>query len=207
MILNYDTQVYAGEIKLRNVPLSYSMGLQISTKAPCIDEVTQNKLSQMLKAGPIELWQTAYLDSLKQLQIRNYKEAIIQVNIALENYLYIFAKKILTDNIGEEATNKFFQGKVRYEDFYLNQYISLEIFDKMCADGVVKDNPPTTYAIIKRCYEFLDKSISKRALQTKISCVRKFRNDIVHGNDIECNIKKEAEKAINAFEELTEILK
>ena len=77
----------------------------------------------------------------------------------------------------------------------------------MCDDGVIKNNPPTTYAIIKRCYEFLDKSISKRSLQTKISLVRKYRNDIVHGNDIECNIQKEAEKAISAFEDLIEILK
>ena len=89
----------------------------------------------------------------------------------------------------------------------MNQYISLEVFNKMCDDGVIKNYPPTTYAIIKRCYEFLDKSISKRSLQTKISLVRKYRNDIVHGNDTECNIQKEAEKAIGAFEDLIEILK
>ena len=207
MILNYDTQVYAGDIELRNVPLSYSMGLQISSNVPCIEEITQIELSQMLKAGIIDLWQTAYMDSLKQLQIRNYKEAIIQINIALENYLYTFAKKILSKNIGEEATYKFFKGEVRYEDFYLNQYISPEVFKSMCDDGVVKNNPPTTYAIIKRCYEFLDESISKRNLQTKISIIRKYRNDIVHGNDIKCKIEKEAEKAIEAFENLIEILK
>ena len=77
----------------------------------------------------------------------------------------------------------------------------------MCDDGAVKNNPPTTYAIVKRCYEFLDKSISKRSLQTKISLVRMHRNDIVHGNDIKCNIQKEAEKAIGAFEDLIGILK
>ncbi len=207
MILNYDTQIYAGDIELRNVPLSYSMGLQISSNVPCIDENKQIELSRMLKVGIIDLWQTAYMDALKQLQIRNYKESIIQINIALENYLYTFAKKVMIENIGEEATNNFFQGEVRYEDFYLNQYISLEVFNKMCDDGAVKNNPPTTYAIIKRCYEFLDKSISQRSLQTKISLVRKYRNDIVHGNDIECNIQKEAEKAIDAFEDMIEILK
>lgn len=207
MILNYNTQIYAGDIKLRDVPLSYSMGLQVSSKAPCINETTQTELTRMLKTGTIDLWQTAYMDSLKQLQIRNYKEAIVQINIALENYLYTLAKKVLIENIGEEETNSFFQGEVRYEDFYLNQYISLEVFNKMCDDGVIKNNPPTTYAIIKRCYEFLDKSISKRSLQTKISLVRKYRNDIVHGNDTECNIPKEAEKAIGAFEDLIEILK
>lgn len=206
MILNYDTQINAGKVELQNVPLSYSMGLQISTNVPCINETTQTELSQMLKNGTIDLWQTAYLDSLKQLQIRNYKESIIQVNIALENYLYTVAKKVLNENIGEDATQDFLQGEVRYEDFYLNQYISAELFNKMVSDGVIKSNPPTTYAIIKRCYEFLDRCISKRSLMSKISIVRKYRNDIVHGNDIKCNIKREAENAIGAFEDLIKIL-
>lgn len=206
MILNYDIQIYAGKVNLRNIPISYSMGLQISTNVPCINETTQTELSQMLKKGTIDLWQTAYLDALKQLQIRNYKESIIQVNIALENYLYTVAKRVLNENIGEEAAQNFFQGEVRYEDFYLNQYISVELFNKMVSDGVIKSNPPTTYAIIKRCYEFLDRSISKRSLTSKISIVRKYRNDIIHGNDIKCNIKREAENAIGAFEDLIKIL-
>lgn len=207
MILNYDMQVYIGGIELRNVPLAYSMGLSISNAVPCIEKEVEACLLEKLGNGAVNLWQTAYMDALKKLQVRNYKGAIIQINIALENYLYIYAKTLLIPCLGESATMDFLNGKIEYNNFYLNNYISKEIFEQMVIDGAIKANPPTTYAIIKKCAEFWGVGISKRRVNSKISIIRENRNDIVHGIDINENLKSVSEKAIDAFEELIEILK
>ena len=116
-------------------------------------------------------------------------------------------KTLLIPYLGEIETINFLAGKVEYDNFYLNNYISKELFAQMVIDGAIKANSPTTYAIIKRCAEFWNIDISKNRVNSKISTIRKNRNDIVHGNGIKENLKSVSERAIDAFEELIEILK
>ncbi len=207
MILNYETQIYAGEIELRNVPLSYSLGMNINEELPCISEAEEKRLIEVLQQSEIWVWQTAYLDALNQLQVRNYRESIVQINIALENYLYIYAKKFLTENIGEEETRVFLEGNCEYNDFYLKDYIVEEVYDELVRQEVIRKTPPTTYGIIKKCSHYWGNAISRTRVQKLISVIRKYRNDIVHGVDIKDNLKGISENAVKAFEDLIELLK
>lgn len=207
MILNYDTQIYAGEIELRNVPLSYSLELNVNLELPCILEAEEKRLIEALEQPKIYVWQTAYLDALNKLQVRNYRESIVQINIALENYLYTYAKKLLTENIGEEETSVFLEGDCEYNNFYLKDYIIEEIYDELVRKEIIKRNPPTTYGIIKKCSTYWRKGISRTRVQKLVSVIRKYRNDIVHGVDIRDNLKKVSENAIEAFEDIIELLR
>ena len=207
MILNYDTQIYAGEIELRNVPLSYSLGMNVNVELPRISETEEKRLIEALQQPEISVWQTAYLDALNKLQVRNYRESIVQINIALENYLYIYAKKILTENIGEEETSIFLEGDCEYNDFYLKDYIVEEIYDELVRQEIIRKNPPTTYGIIKKCSHYWGNAISRTRVQKLISVIRKYRNDIVHGVDIKDNLKRISENAVKAFEDLIEFLR
>lgn len=206
MILNYSTKIYAGEIELANVPLSFSLGLSISNELPKLSNSENEFLIKRLNENGENVWENAYLDSLNQFQVRNYKEAIIQLNIALENYMFLYAEKLLTKEIGDKKTKLFLQGHQEYTDFYLKDYISQDVFEHLYCKGTIKDNPPTLYKIIRKCANYWPEDISARRISSNVNTVKKYRNEIIHGGNIEKNIEKETEKAIEAFEKIIQIL-
>ena len=108
--------------------------------------------------------------------------------------------------MGKEEAELFLKGECNYENFYLKEYISREVFDELVKDEIIKSNPPTTYAIIKKCSCYWQKDISKRKVMSLLSIIRQYRNDIVHGNDIKINLRKVCEDGINAFETLISLL-
>lgn len=207
MILNYDVQILAGNRVLRNVPWSYARGFSLSSTVPCITEKDEKIFLELLGSRNIYIWEIAYLEALNRIQVRNYKEAIIQINIALENYLYMYAERLLLNNIGEEATHKFLEGECDYNNFYLKDYISEEDYYDLVKQGTIKKNPPTTYGIINKCALYWGTEISKRSVTKRLSKIREYRNDIVHGTDIRINLKSICEAAISSFEELHTIIK
>lgn len=206
MILNYDTKICAGDRVLRYVPWSYAIGFSLCSEVPCVTEEDEKLFYELLGSRNIYIWEIAYLEALNKIQVRNYKEAIIQINIALENYLYMYAEKLLRNNIGEEATYRFLKGENDYNNFYLKDYISEKDYNELVKKEVIKNNPPTTYGIISKCAIYWDSGISKRSVTKKVSSIRKYRNDIVHGTDIKVNLKSICEEAISSFEELQTII-
>lgn len=206
MILNYSTEIFAGTISLRNIPVSFSMGLIFNNELPRLSEEQETQLQKLLIDDEIQLWETAYLDAMNNLQVRNYKESIVQINIALENFLYQYAIELLSKNIGFLEAEKFLTGEIKYDDFYLNQYITKSDFEKLVKEEIIKNNPPNTYGIIKKCSAYWDANISKRAVTKKISSIRLHRNDIVHGINVKCNYKSVCENAITNFNDLRLLL-
>lgn len=97
-------------------------------------------------------------------------------------------------------------GRVTYQDYFLKDYMTEENFNKAKQNDIIKDNPPTIYKIFNECYKYEEMPLSKSQLNKKIFKIKDQRNEIVHGIRITKDLKYVAEKAIEEFENLVELL-
>ena len=149
-----------------------------------------------------------YLDSKNNIFIEKYREAVISINSAFENYLNIKSREMLRCNMTEQEVEDYLQGKVSYETYFLNKFISEEDFDNAVKEGIIRSAPPNTFQIINKCFEFNDTriTVNKRKITTLVNRIRKNRNDIIHGNlKLLENIESDAKKSISSFEEFIKV--
>lgn len=207
MIFNYEIKVFAGDINIKNIPLSMSVELSSSgNNSIVLDSTMMNKLIENLSVEKYKLWELAYNNAKDYYLIKNYVNSKIMINIALENFMYSFANDFLAKYKCSEELQIFLNGVTIYDDYFLKEYISEENFCKAKHDGVIKDNPPTIYKLISECYKYGELEISKTQLLKKISIIKELRNEIVHGVEVKKDLKSLAEKSITAFEEIVNIL-
>ena len=164
------------------------------------------KIKEELKSTDDLIWRIAVNYAKNYYLIKDYKNAIIMINIALENFSYKFARDKLVEYMSDSEIEEFFNGKVKYEDYFLKDYIEKEDFEEAKKNGIIKDNPPTIYKIYTECYKYEKFKISKSKLNKKISLIKDQRNEIVHGKKISKNLRYVAENAIEEFEELVKEL-
>lgn len=207
MIFKFETIVLAGSIEIKNIPLSISMKLsssgmnELSLK---LDEI--ESIENELKNKDNEMWKLSLNYAKDYYLIKDYKNAIIMINIALENFTYYFATEILKKYISGNEIEKFFNGEVAYENYFLKDYIKKEDFVIAKNKGIIKDNPPTIYKIYSECYKYEQLVITKTQLGKKIAVIKDQRNEIVHGKQISKDLKYVSEKAIDEFENIVKLL-
>lgn len=202
MIFNYEVKVYAKSIEIKNIPLSMSIELSSSNNPIALDSLTLGKIKKTLNNVNINLWELAYNNAKDYFLIKDYKNSKIMINIALENFLYSFAKKFLINYVSENDLEKFLNGIADYNNYFLKDYMDEKSFNMAKSAGVIKDNPPTIYRICNECYKYGKLKMTKTQLLKKISIIKNLRNDIVHGVDIKENLQFAAEKSIESFEEI-----
>ena len=208
MIVNTQTIVYVGKVEVHNVPLSMSLTLSIpGSNALKLTNSEIEKLRKELENPNKDMWKLSLNNAKDYYLIKDYKNAIIMINIAFENFTYSFSKEILKKYMTTEELAQFFEGKVIYEEYFLKEYISEESFNKAKTNEIIKDNPPTIYRIYSECYKYEEFKLTKTQLNKKISKIKDQRNEIVHGMKITKDLRFVAEKAIDEFESLVEILK
>lgn len=194
-----------------SIPFYYSQCIKISNSPSYITKEQFNELKdRIIKGQSPELWEKLYLDSKNNIFIEKYKEAVISINSAFENYLNIKSRDILRSKMTEEEVEDYLQGKVSYETYFLNEFISKEDFNRAIEQGIISSHSPSTFQIIKKCFE-VNKSritISRSKLNKLVNDIRKNRNDIIHGNlKLLKNIELDAKKSISSFEEFIKVFK
>ena len=202
MIFNYEVKVYAKSIEIKNIPLSMSIELSSSNNPIALDSLTLGKIKKTLNNVNINLWELAYNNAKDYFLIKDYKNSKIMINIALENFLYSFAKKFLINYMSENDLEKFLNGIADYNNYFLKDYMDEKSFNMAKSAGIIKDNPPTIYRICNECYKYGKLKMTKTQLLKKISIIKNLRNEIVHGVDIKENLQFAAEKSIEYFEEI-----
>lgn len=203
MIFRFETKVFAGNIEIKNIPLSTSMSISSTgAKELCLSIEEIEKIKEELKSDDDSIWRIAVNYAKNYYLIKDYKNAIIMINIALENFSYKFVRNKLVKYMSGSEIEEFLNGKVKYEDYFLKDYIERKEFEEARKNGIIKDNPPTLYKIYAKCYKYETLKISKSQLTKKISLIKDQRNEIVHGKNISKNLKYVAEKAIEEFEKL-----
>lgn len=159
----------------------------------------ENALAQFREYS---LWSSMILKAKNSMLLGDDREAILQINTAFENFLYLRAHEILEQSIGNEKTECFFEGIVDYEDFNLKEYMTEEQFNHAVSSKIIKKQVPSIYSVIKKCIQSTRMMISIREAQKLTSIIKKNRNDLIHGNCVKStNLKADAENSLKAFEE------
>jgi len=201
MIFNYQISAYAGDVCIKNIPLSISMAVSSSgSLKPSLSESEISKITEELKESDTEIWKLSKNRAKDYFLIQDYKNAIVMINIALENFSYYFAKKKLKKYLTDEQLSSFLEGNTTYDTYFLRDYISEKDFISAKKKGIIKDSPPTIYKIFSKCYEYEDLAITKTQLSKQISIIKKRRNEIVHGYEIKEDLQYISAKAIDTFE-------
>ena len=201
MIFNYQISAYAGDVCIKNIPLSISMAVSSSgSLKPSLSESEISKITEELKESDDEIWKLSKNRAKDYFLIQDYKNAIVMINIALENFSYYFAKKKLKKYLTDEQLSSFLEGNTTYDTYFLRDYISEKDFISAKKKGIIKDSPPTIYKIFSKCYEYEDLAITKTQLSKQISIIKKRRNEIVHGYEIKEDLQYISAKSIDTFE-------
>lgn len=192
------------------IPFYYAHGIKSSSSPSYINQEKLNELKdKIIKEKEVPLWKTLYLDSKNYMFIEKYKEAVISINSAFENYLNIKSREILRSNMKYKEVEDYLEGKVSYETYFLNEFINEESFNKAVEEGIINSHSPSTFQIIKKCFEFNDNNritISKSRINKLVNDIRKNRNDIIHGNIKSLkSIELDANKSISSFEEFIKV--
>jgi hypothetical protein len=120
---------------------------------------------------------------------------------------YKVVRKILEQELFEGNVDKIFEGKNIYSDLDISNIIDELTFGKSLQKGVITENPPSVYKLIKMISKDKDeKKVSIKLIET----IRKYRNDIIHGKEIPCDIlvlEKHLRKAYEDFTILEQMLK
>lgn len=195
-----------------SIPFYYAHGIKGANSPSYINKEKINELKdKLIKGLEPPLWEILYLDSKNNMFIEKHKEAVISINSAFENYLNIKSREILKSKMTEEEVEDYLRGEVSYETYFLKGFISEENFNKAVEEGTINSHSPSTFQIIKKCFEFNDNNritISKREINKLVNNIRKNRNDIIHGNiTLVKNIESDAKKSISSFEEFIKVFK
>lgn len=193
-----------------SIPFYYGHSVKVSNSPSYISQEKINELKDSINIGEQPpLWEMLYLDSKNSIFIEKYREAIISINSAFENYLNIKSREILRSGMTDKEVEDYLQGEVSYATYYLNEFISEENFNIAVEQGIISSHSPSTFQIIKKCFEFNNDnriSISKTKLNKLVNDIRKNRNDIIHGNLILLkNVESDAKKSISSFEEFIKV--
>lgn len=194
-----------------SIPFYYSHGIKISNSQSYVNKEKLKELkNKLIKGQEPQLWERLYLDSKNNMFIEKYKEAVISINSAFENYLNIKSREILKCKMTDNEVEDYLQGKVSYATYFLNEYISEEDFNKAVEQGIISSHAPSTFQIIKKCFEInADRiTISRGKVNKLVNYIRKNRNDIIHGNlTLLKSIESDAKKSISSFEEFIKVFK
>ena len=207
MIFNYEISVFAGKIKIKDIPLSISTEICFNNEKIRLKTDELEKIKNVLLDEEIELWKLSYNKAKDYYLIKDYKNSIIMINIALENFIYSYARIVLKKYKSDIEINQFLKGFEEYEDFYLKDFISKEAFEKAKEEKKIVDSAPSIYKICKELYNFEVINISKNQLFKKISIIKKYRNEIIHGENIDVNLKNIVEDSIKSFEDIFKKIK
>lgn len=153
------------------------------------------------------LWKELLSDAKNYLLINKLSEAIISLNSAFENFFYSTMRRVFREYEDEELVERFFQGDQMYETFDGKDIIDEATFDKLKASNFLQGGVPSVYKIIRKYYKIVPEKdridYSKRKFIKSIDKIRKYRNDIVHGNLAVKLSDKQVYRAIDEFQELS----
>lgn len=175
--------------------------------------VENKRLVNLLEMSKNDLlWQELLADAKSFLLVSKLREAVISLNSSFENLFYTRFKDTLSNYEGDEKIQAFFDGDISYETSGTSDLLDEETFNKLKSAGAFPNGVPSVYKVIKRYYKVVPEDqrvpYSKTQLQKAINKIRKYRNDIVHGNLHVELTDKHVYEAIEEFIELsTEIEK
>ena len=186
-----------------DVPFYYDRSIKNSQLSRFMTKEKVYELSEKLKTKEnIPLWTILHDDAKNYMLIEKYREALLSINSAFENYLNIKSREILNKKMTPQQVEDYLLGSLVYDDYLLKDYITLDNFKIAIKKEILKPYSPNTFQIIKKCIEIGNMNITKKRISKLVTAIRKNRNDIIHGNIVLIiDIKLQVSKSISAFQE------
>ena len=184
---------------------TYGPGFNISPKIHYLNETEMARLNNYLEIEEIHLWEILLLDAKDYLLRRDYREAIYSINGAFENFLMIKAREKLERSWHTNEVTEYLEGIPIYEYHDLKEYMTEESFNKAVINNKIRPYVPPTRKIIKKCNQMAPSSISHNKLKKLIYKIRRKRNEVMHGTEIDEDLEKIAFTAIKSFEEFVKV--
>ena len=185
------------------IPFYYGRVLKSSRLPKFMTKEKINELSEKLKIKEdIALWNILYDDAKNYMLMEKYREALLSINSAFENYLNIKSREILSKKMTLEQVEDYLAGTLDYDNYQLRDYITQENFKKAIEDDILKPYSPSTFQIIKKCIDVGNMNINKRQVNKLVIAIRRNRNDVIHGNIVSIkNIKLQVSNSVDAFQD------
>lgn len=156
-----------------------------------------------------QLWEMFLAEAKDYFEIGKFKEVIIMVNIAFENYIEVILKKKLSNIIGEAECNDFWNGKLNYDNWEFKDKFTVEQFNSFREIKLIEEKPPTIFKILKKYKVEAKLQLSKKSLDNYIRKIRACRNDITHGREHnlrKVNLENISKNTIAEFENFIKII-
>ncbi|WP_276863714.1 hypothetical protein [Anaerococcus tetradius] len=208
MIKSVSARIFTPKYEIRNIPIfsehSYQLsdGYKYNSKSEMI-EINNNIILPKNKL----LWKLALADSKSNLLINRLEESIIQLNISLENFFNTVVSELLKKYMDKSDYNNFINGVIDYSKSGLDNIIEYDQFVSLKNNNIIKELKPSIFQYIKCYYKYVPESnridCSKNQIKSTVLKIRKYRNDIVHGNNLEPITTEHVSEAINEFENLS----
>jgi hypothetical protein len=204
MLLFKSIKYKAGETVFRNIPVQNSGTYKIF--------YTQEKVEYNdIVKNDIPLYKLLLLNSKSFWLSGNFRESVLSLNTALENYIYgIICPYIVEQSKGILSLDFYRCNIPQYESSNLKNYMSKENFTKAVKVGVIKSQDLSIYEIIKILYKYssnISKKIEIKRFKKLISSIRMNRNDFIHGNLEEIKTSYvDVYQQIKDFESLAKIM-
>lgn len=179
MITNKVITYLAEGITFREIPFldngTYKMGF------------TDEKLEfpTTIRAESLQLYDLLLLDSQSYLLSGNFRESILSLNSAFENYIYTVVCPLIVERSAGELNEYFYYKTPAYHEFHFKDYMDEESYQSALKQGLIKEEGISTFKIIKILYEYCEELaslMSKKRMNKLINNIRKNRNDFIHGN-------------------------
>jgi hypothetical protein len=205
MIPNYKGMVTAGNIKIHTIRNFHSQRIKISLGNPWLSQEKLEELMNNLKKDRLDLWNSLLLDAKDYLLRRNYKEAIYAINGAFENYLMLKAQEILSEAWGNKNAMEYLDGIPDYKYHKLKNCMDEETFNKAVKKDLIAPYVPSTYQILKECNIVRPFPISRKKLNKLVDKIRKKRNEVMHGDNLNEDLEIIVFEAIKSFEDFVKL--
>ncbi|PGW74486.1 hypothetical protein SAMN04487918_1011877 [Bacillus sp. bc15] len=181
MIRNKAIEYIAEGIPFINIPLLDNGAYTFSS------EKSQVEIPKYMDAGALALYDLLLLDSQSYLLSGDFRESILSLNSAFENYIYTVVCPLIVEKSVGELDEKFYRRVPNYNDFDFKYYMTEENYQSALNEGLIREVSMSTFQIIKKLYDYcelLPTLISRSKMNRLINNIRKNRNDFIHGNKV-----------------------
>ncbi|PFF07166.1 hypothetical protein CN315_14750 [Bacillus cereus] len=204
MLQNKEIKYIAEGLPFINIPLLDNGAYTFSS------EKSQVKIPNYMDSGALALYDLLLLDSQSYLLSGDFRESILSLNSAFENYIYTVVCPLIVEKSVRELDEKFYRRIPNYNDFDFKYYMTEENYQSALKEGLIREVSMSTFQIIKKLYEYseeLSALISRNQMNRLINNIRKNRNDFIHGNKVLISTSyKEVSRQIEEFKKFKGII-
>jgi len=174
-----------------NIMQSFAGGITIATHLQ-IDGETRRLLTS---DEPFPLWEISLNNAKNYYDLGEYRQTIVEINIALENFIYTHIYQRLSRQLAEEEISQLVAEKSPCTSCRIQT-------DPENPQIVVQPHPPSIHKIIKDMYRAEPIiGMTTTRLRSIIDKITRYRNSIVHGRQVAVSAR-DAREAIEKFEQL-----